>query len=150
MNPVAKKAKPNSNASSKSTRKAPDAPAGDGRQPTLEESITTQLKNRMLASGEWLRLQKAVMAKLRGSEWEESLRCEAEGRALQKDGPTLANLVAHLRPIAHNTIPADVKQEISACISAFIKANVEQDGHDDGDDDDDEEDEDEDAMEEVV
>ncbi|KAH9442584.1 hypothetical protein Pst134EA_031806 [Puccinia striiformis f. sp. tritici] len=111
----------------------------------------------MLISGEWLRLQKILMNKLRGSNWEENLRCEAEARALDKDNPTLSKLINHLRPIAQK----ELKQEIAASISKFIKANIEEQDDDDDDDDDDDgpdgngnddddDDDDDEAMEEVV
>ncbi|KNZ64625.1 uncharacterized protein VP01_100g19 [Puccinia sorghi] len=124
------------------------AVATEGPQKAIEESVINQLKNRMLVSGEWLRyvhhkthmadkedisnflkkrLQKRLMVKLTGSEWEENLRCEAE-----------------------DSIPVELKQEISASIRAFIKANIQHDHADDKDQDQDEDEEDDAAMEEVV
>jgi hypothetical protein len=47
MNPISKKPKPNN------TPTHQDQAQED--RTTIEDSITTQLKNRMLASGEWLR-----------------------------------------------------------------------------------------------
>ncbi|POW08141.1 hypothetical protein PSTT_07731 [Puccinia striiformis] len=83
-----------------------------------------------------------------------------ESRALDKDNPTLSKLINHLRPIAQNTIPEELKQEIAASISKFIKANIEEQDDDDDDDDDDgpdgngndddDDDDDDEAMEEVV
>lgn len=91
---------------------------------SVEDTVSLQLKNRMLASGEWLKLQKLLMQRLRGSEWEENLRCEAETRALGSDAPNLSKLINHLRPIAQNTIPTETKQEISSLIHNFINSNV--------------------------
>ncbi|KAA1096701.1 hypothetical protein PGT21_025648 [Puccinia graminis f. sp. tritici] len=164
MNPVSKKLKPNNTRTDGPAREEEEEDAEDERK-SVEESITTQLKNRMLASGEWLRLQKILMVKLKGSEWEEQLRCAAETRALEPDNPTLTKLIHHLRPIAQNTIPSEIKHEISTSIEQFIRANIEEEDDDDDDDaaddhhqqrqqnnnDEEEEDEeDEEAMEEVV
>jgi hypothetical protein len=49
MNPVSKKIKPNGNSNSNQQQQE------SGKQQSVEESITAQLKNRMLVSGEWLR-----------------------------------------------------------------------------------------------
>ncbi|EFP86489.1 uncharacterized protein PGTG_12445 [Puccinia graminis f. sp. tritici CRL 75-36-700-3] len=159
MNPVSKKLKPNNTRADGPAREE-DEEDSEHERKSVEESITTQLKNRMLASGEWLRLQKILMVKLKGSEWEEQLRCAAETRALEPDNPTLTKLIHHLRPIAQNTIPSEIKHEISTSIEQFIRANIEEEDDDDdadhqqlqnnNDDDDDEEEEDEEAMEEVV
>ncbi|KAI7944149.1 hypothetical protein MJO28_011677 [Puccinia striiformis f. sp. tritici] len=156
MNPINKKLKSNND---QQQQQQPENNETD-QQKSIEDSITNQLKNRMLISGEWLRLQKILMNKLRGSNWEENLRCEAEARALDKDNPTLSKLINHLRPIAQNTIPEELKQEIAASISKFIKANIEEQDDDDDDDDDDgpdgngndddDDDDDDEAMEEVV
>ncbi|KAA1131715.1 hypothetical protein PGTUg99_015361 [Puccinia graminis f. sp. tritici] len=105
MNPVSKKLKPNNTRTDGPAREEEEEDAEDERK-SVEESITTQLKNRMLASGEWLRLQKILMVKLKGSEWEEQLRCAAETRALEPDNPTLTKLIHHLRPIAQSTSPS--------------------------------------------
>ncbi|KAA1132517.1 hypothetical protein PGTUg99_009972 [Puccinia graminis f. sp. tritici] len=53
MNPVSKKLKPNNTRTDGPAREEEEEDAEDERK-SVEESITTQLKNRMLASGEWL------------------------------------------------------------------------------------------------
>ncbi|KAI8450841.1 hypothetical protein BY996DRAFT_6416990 [Phakopsora pachyrhizi] len=92
---------------------------------SIEDSIKLELKNRMLISGEWLKLSKLLRDRLKGSKWEEDLRCQAESykwlsgnyachhvldRALEADHPSLHTLMDYLRPIAqaftyrHSTI----------------------------------------------
>ncbi|MBW0489970.1 hypothetical protein O181_029685 [Austropuccinia psidii MF-1] len=105
-------------------------PPPDQQQSSIEESIQTQLKNRMLVSGEWIRLQKLLLARLKGSKWEQDLRCEAENRALQPDKPNLSSLIEHLRPIAQNSIPSDLRDELTKSIHAFVESNLAQDDHD--------------------
>ncbi|KAG0139566.1 hypothetical protein CROQUDRAFT_54519 [Cronartium quercuum f. sp. fusiforme G11] len=93
----------------------------------LEESIKVELKNRMLASGEWLRLTKVVREQLKGSSWEENLRCMAEARALEPDEPGLGKLIEYIQPIAAETVPAELKDDIMSSIRQFVEVNVEAD-----------------------
>ncbi|EGG07758.1 uncharacterized protein MELLADRAFT_62423 [Melampsora larici-populina 98AG31] len=93
----------------------------------VEDMIKTELKNRMLASGEWSRLTKKVREQLKGSSWEENLRCTAEARALEADEPSLGELIEYIQPIAADTVPEQIKNDIMASIRHFVEVNVDAD-----------------------
>ncbi|KAH9812434.1 hypothetical protein DFH28DRAFT_978459 [Melampsora americana] len=114
-------------ASSSSSNPIPAESENDQSGAKVDETIKTELKNRMLASGEWLRLMKKVREQLKGSSWEENLRCTAEARALEADEPSLGELIEYIQPIAADTVPEHLKNDIMASIRHFVEGHVDAD-----------------------
>lgn len=89
------------------------------------DELHRALHERLVHTGEWHRVMAALRAQLDESGWTAAVREEAQTRAGKQENLSLPKLVEGLTPYAEKTIPAHIRDQVTAMLHDFVSRNVE-------------------------
>lgn len=84
----------------------------------------TELHSRLFESGEWDRIMGILMKRLREKGWLDAVQGKSKEAARSLQSLTFANLMNTVEPEARDSVPDDVKREITSLLSEFLARNV--------------------------
>ncbi|KIR54479.1 protein SUS1 [Cryptococcus gattii Ru294] len=93
---------------------------------TVDEATINAIRQRLLETGDWERIQKLLRAHLEESGWVDDLKDLAKEKARAQDVPNLENLVKQISESAAGMVSANVKRDVILEIESVLDREVEQ------------------------
>ncbi|EAL21432.1 hypothetical protein CNBD1270 [Cryptococcus deneoformans B-3501A] len=99
---------------------------------TVDEATINAIRQRMLETGDWERIQKLLRAHLEESGWVDDLKDLAKGekgdaeKARAQDVPNLENLVKQISESAAGMVSDNVKRDVMLEIESVLDREVDQ------------------------
>ncbi|ORX33483.1 transcription factor e(y)2-domain-containing protein [Kockovaella imperatae] len=90
-----------------------------------DEEVMDQIKKRLLETGDWERISRALRAQLEEAGWEDELKDLAKERVRAQSTPSLQALLEEISAQANKMIPPHIQKAVQQEIEAALEREVE-------------------------
>ncbi|WWD00223.1 transcription and mRNA export factor SUS1 [Kwoniella sp. B9012] len=91
-----------------------------------DESTLDAIRQRLMETGDWDRIQKLLRNQLEENGWVDDLKDLAKERARAQETPNLENLIKEISETARGMISENTKRDVAQEIEAVLDREVDQ------------------------